>query len=76
MGNDCYDSILQSQLLPVTWDPGILALACDLITRPNGAAQVLYLIPLLIAKGTFNLLTLFSYASLANIPGAVNYLDV
>lgn len=41
-----------------------------------GAAQVLYLIPLLTAKGTFNLLTLFSYASLANVPGAVNYLDV
>lgn len=43
--------------------------------RPFGAVQVLYLIPSLIARGTFNLLTLFSYVSLAKVSGAVNYLD-
>lgn len=37
---------------------------------------MLYLIPLLIAEGTVNLLTLLSYATLANVPGAINYFDV
>ena len=80
--NDCYDTRGEQKLCPSVCSYlslgtlGSWALACDLIMRPNGAAQVLYLIPLPIAKGTFNLLALFSYASLANIPGAINYLDV